>query len=92
MNLQQTAIKALENISISWPKAVADAGGIFELAKVIIQDDPQPPHALWESAALVLSIVLRFNAECYFKVPLLVIMHNYLIFGSFLVNIFYIYI
>ena len=73
LNLQQTAIKALENISVSWPKAVADAGGIFELAKVIIQDDPQPPHALWESAALVLSNVLRFNAEYYFKVPLVVL-------------------
>ncbi|XVE55301.1 hypothetical protein DITRI_Ditri03aG0147900 [Diplodiscus trichospermus] len=73
LNLQQTAIKALEKISASWPKAVADAGGIFELAKVIIQDDPQPPHALWESAALVLSNVLRFNAEYYFKVPLIVL-------------------
>ncbi|XWS15149.1 hypothetical protein CRYUN_Cryun35bG0069400 [Craigia yunnanensis] len=73
LNLQQTAIKALEKISASWPKAVADAGGIFELAKVIIQDDPQPPHALWESAALVLSNVLCFNAEYYFKVPLIVL-------------------
>lgn len=73
LNLQQTAIKALEKISTSWPKAVADAGGIFELAKVIIQDDPQPPHTLWESAALVLSNVLSFNAEYYFKVPLVVL-------------------
>lgn len=73
LNLQQTAIKALEKISKSWPKAVADAGGIFELAKVIIQDDPQPPHALWESAALVLSNVLRFNADYYFKVPVVVL-------------------
>ncbi|KAF8404071.1 hypothetical protein HHK36_008948 [Tetracentron sinense] len=73
LNLQQTAIKALESISTSWPKAVADAGGIFELSKVIIQDDPQPPHALWESAALVLSNVLRFDAEYYFKVPLVVL-------------------
>ncbi|OMO50672.1 C2 calcium-dependent membrane targeting [Corchorus olitorius] len=73
LNLQQTAIKALEKISASWPKAVADAGGIFELAKVIIQDDPQPPHALWESAALVLSNVLRFNAGYYFKVPIIVL-------------------
>lgn len=73
LNLQQTAIKALEKISTSWPKAVADAGGIFELAKVIIQDDPQPPHALWESAALILSNVLRFNAEYYFKVPVVVL-------------------
>lgn len=73
LSLQQTAIKALEKISKSWPKAVADAGGIFELAKVIIQDDPQPPHELWESAALVLSTVLRFNAEYYFKVPVVVL-------------------
>lgn len=73
LNLQQTAISALEKISTSWPKAVADAGGIFELAKVIIQDDPQPPHALWESAALVLSNVLRSNADYYFKVPVVVL-------------------
>ncbi|KAK7320986.1 hypothetical protein VNO77_31004 [Canavalia gladiata] len=73
LNLQQTAIKALEKISTSWPKAVADAGGIFELAKVIIQEDPQPPHALWESAALVLSNVLRSNADYYFKVPVVVL-------------------
>lgn len=73
LNLQQTAIKALEKISTSWPKAVADAGGIFELAKVIIQDDPQPPHALWESAALVLSNVLSSNADYYFKVPVVVL-------------------
>ncbi|XAR55556.1 hypothetical protein NMG60_11035659 [Bertholletia excelsa] len=73
LNLQQTAIKALENISLSWPKAVADAGGIFELAKVIIQDDPQPPHTLWESAALVLANVLRSNVDYYFKVPLVVL-------------------
>ncbi|XP_061341916.1 protein CELLULOSE SYNTHASE INTERACTIVE 3 [Gastrolobium bilobum] len=73
LNLQQTAIKALEKISTSWPKAVADAGGIFELAKVIIQDDPQPPHALWESAALVLCNVLRSNADYYFKVPVVVL-------------------
>ncbi|KAG9457105.1 hypothetical protein H6P81_001613 [Aristolochia fimbriata] len=73
LNLQQTAIKALESISTSWPKAVADAGGIFELSKVIIQDDPQPPHSLWESAALVLSNVLRSNKVYYFKVPLVVL-------------------
>ncbi|KAI3758602.1 hypothetical protein L6452_06169 [Arctium lappa] len=73
LNLQQTAMKALENISLSWPNAVADAGGIFELAKVIIQDDPQPSHALWESAALVLSNVLQFDADYYFRVPLVVL-------------------
>ncbi|MBA0595793.1 hypothetical protein Gorai_012650, partial [Gossypium raimondii] len=73
LNLQQTAIKALEKISASWPKAVADAGGIFELSKVIIQDDPQPPHALWESAAFILSNVLHSNAEYYFKAPIIVL-------------------
>ncbi|KAJ9146274.1 hypothetical protein P3X46_028560 [Hevea brasiliensis] len=73
LNLQQTAIKALEKISTSWPKVVADAGGIFEVAKVIIQDDPQPPLELWETACLVLSNVLCFNAEYYFKVPLVVL-------------------
>lgn len=73
LNLQQTAIKALEKISKRWPKDVAGAGGIFELAKVIVQDDPQPPHALWESAALVLSNVLTSNAKYYFKVPLVVL-------------------
>ncbi|XP_073013308.1 protein CELLULOSE SYNTHASE INTERACTIVE 3 [Typha latifolia] len=73
LSLQQTAIKALESISISWPKAVADAGGIFELSKVIVQDDPQPSHALWESAALVLSNVLRSNSEYYFKVSTVVL-------------------
>ncbi|QHN92943.1 uncharacterized protein DS421_17g588370 [Arachis hypogaea] len=73
LNLQQTAIKALEKLSKTWPKAVADAGGIFELAKVIIQDDPQPPHALWESAALVLSNILYSDADYYFKVPVAVL-------------------
>ena len=73
LNLQQTAIKALEKISTSWPKSVADAGGIFELSKVIIQEDPQPPHALWESAAMVLSNILRFNAKYYYKVPVVVL-------------------
>ncbi|KAL0351511.1 UNVERIFIED_CONTAM: protein CELLULOSE SYNTHASE INTERACTIVE 3 [Sesamum calycinum] len=69
LNLQQTAIKALENISLSLPKAVCDAGGIFELSKVIIQDDPLPPEALWESAASVLSNLLRSDAEYYLNVP-----------------------
>lgn len=73
LNLQQTAIKALESISLNWPQSVADAGGIFELAKVIIQDEPEPPDALLESAALVLSNVLRSNPDYYFKVPLVVL-------------------
>ncbi|GAB2289839.1 Protein CELLULOSE SYNTHASE INTERACTIVE 3 [Dionaea muscipula] len=73
LNLQQTAVKALEKISISWPKAVADAGGIFELSKVIVEDDPQPPRSLWESAALVLSNVLHSSVDYYFEVPLVVL-------------------
>ncbi|KAF6152812.1 hypothetical protein GIB67_004641, partial [Kingdonia uniflora] len=73
LSLQLTAIKALESISSSWPKAVADAGGIFELSKVVIQDDPQPPSDLWETASMVLSNVLQSNAEYCFKVPLVVL-------------------
>ncbi|GMH00713.1 hypothetical protein Nepgr_002552 [Nepenthes gracilis] len=73
LNLQQTAVKALEKISISWPKEVADAGGIFELSKVIVEDDPQPPQSLWESAALVLSNVLHASVDYYFEVPLVVL-------------------
>ncbi|XP_020598358.1 protein CELLULOSE SYNTHASE INTERACTIVE 3 [Phalaenopsis equestris] len=69
LSLQQTAIKSLESISLSWPKAVADAGGMFELSKVIVQDDPLPTQALWESAALVLSNILKSNPEYHFKVP-----------------------
>ncbi|KAM7253018.1 hypothetical protein ACFE04_025636 [Oxalis oulophora] len=66
--LQQTATKALEQISISWPKEVADAGGIFELSKAIIQDDPIPPAELWESATLVLCNILRSNSDYYLEV------------------------
>ncbi|KAG2560736.1 hypothetical protein PVAP13_8KG082500 [Panicum virgatum] len=73
LSLQQTAVKALESISQSWPKAVADAGGIFELSKVIVQDDPQPSQALWESAALVLCNVLRYNSDNYVKVSMAVL-------------------
>ncbi|KAL9261427.1 CELLULOSE SYNTHASE INTERACTIVE 3-like protein [Drosera capensis] len=70
LNLQQTAVIALEKISVSWPKAVADAGGIFELSKLIVEDDPQPPRSLLESAALVLSNVLHSSVDYYFEVPL----------------------
>ncbi|WOG97211.1 hypothetical protein DCAR_0416551 [Daucus carota subsp. sativus] len=73
LNLQETAIKALENLSLIWPKALAEAGGILQLAKVIIQDDPQPSHALWESAASVLSNLLNFDADYYSRVPLVVL-------------------
>ncbi|KAL6870810.1 hypothetical protein ACP4OV_014658 [Aristida adscensionis] len=73
LSLQQTAVKALESMSQSWPKAVADAGGIFELSKVIVQDDPQPSQALWESAALVLCNVLRYSSDNYVKVSMAVL-------------------
>ncbi|XP_010539659.1 PREDICTED: uncharacterized protein LOC104813670 [Tarenaya hassleriana] len=69
-SLQQTAIRALENISATWPKAVLDAGGIFELSKVILQEDPHPPLPLWESAAFVLSNILQSDVEYYFRVSL----------------------
>ncbi|XP_019056447.1 PREDICTED: uncharacterized protein LOC104800208 isoform X2 [Tarenaya hassleriana] len=71
--LQQNAIKALESISVTWPKAVLEAGGIFELSKVILQEDPQPPLPLWESASFVLSNILQSDLECYFRVPLAVL-------------------
>ncbi|CAE5964457.1 unnamed protein product [Arabidopsis arenosa] len=67
LSLQETAIKALEKISASWPKAVLDAGGIFELSKVILQEDPQPPLDLWESAAFVLSNIVQYDAEMLFQ-------------------------
>ena len=34
-NLQQRAIKALESVSVSWPNAVVDVGGIIELSKFL---------------------------------------------------------
>eukprot|EP00250_Pteridium_aquilinum_P021586 c25167_g1_i2 orf=367-6780(+) len=72
-SLQQKAVKALERASKSWPNAVADAGGIVELSKVIMQANPQPPHALWESAAYVISNILRFSSQYYLQVPLAVL-------------------
>lgn len=72
-NLQEKAIKALESASATWPNSIADAGGIIELSKVLLQVDPQPPPALWESAALVLSNVLCFSSQYYLKVPLAVL-------------------
>lgn len=68
-NIQLTAVKALESISLSWPKAVYDAGGLVELSKVIIQEKPLPPVDLWESAALVLSNLLRSDSGYYLHIP-----------------------
>ncbi|KAJ4896521.1 Armadillo/beta-catenin-like repeat [Raphanus sativus] len=73
-NLQQTALLGLEKSSITWTKEVADAEGIQELSKVIIDEDPQLPVSLWESAAFILSNILRFNPErYYFTVPVSVL-------------------
>ncbi|XP_057795726.1 protein CELLULOSE SYNTHASE INTERACTIVE 3 isoform X2 [Salvia miltiorrhiza] len=68
-NIQKTAIKALESISLSWPKAVYDAGGVVELSKVIVQNNPLPPVDLWESAALVISNLLRSDSAYYLHIP-----------------------
>jgi hypothetical protein len=57
-----------ESTSISWPNAITDAGGIIELSVFLLQEPP-PPHALWEAIALVLSNVLWFSSQYYFKVP-----------------------
>ncbi|CAI0393165.1 unnamed protein product [Linum tenue] len=73
LTLQQTAVAALEKISTTWPQEVADAGGIHEISKLIVQDDPEPSLELWEAAALTLSNILRFNVEYYNRVPLLVL-------------------
>ncbi|XP_013587004.1 PREDICTED: uncharacterized protein LOC106295607 isoform X1 [Brassica oleracea var. oleracea] len=73
-NLQETALMGLEKSSITWTKEVADAEGIQELSKVIIDEDPQLPVSLWESAAFILSNILRFNPEhYYFTVPVSVL-------------------
>ncbi|XP_077249963.1 binding protein [Tasmannia lanceolata] len=71
--LQQRAIKALVSIALTWPNAIAKEGGVNELSKVILQADPPLPHALWESAASVLSSILQFSSEFYLEVPVAVL-------------------
>ncbi|KAG7586139.1 Armadillo-type fold [Arabidopsis thaliana x Arabidopsis arenosa] len=65
-NLQEIALMGLEKSSVTWTKEVADAGGIQELSKVIIDEDPQLPVYLWESTAFILCNILRFNPEHYY--------------------------
>ncbi|AAG31000.1 hypothetical protein [Arabidopsis thaliana] len=65
-NLQEIALMGLERSSVTWPKEVADTGGIQELSKVIIDEDPQLPVYLWESAAFILCNILRINPEHYY--------------------------
>ncbi|XP_031498244.1 protein CELLULOSE SYNTHASE INTERACTIVE 1 [Nymphaea colorata] len=71
--LQQRAMKALANIALTWPNAIAKEGGVSELSKLILQADPPLPHALWESAASVLSCILQFSSEFYLEVPVAVL-------------------
>ncbi|CAN6483212.1 unnamed protein product [Victoria cruziana] len=71
--LQQRAMKALANIALTWPNAIAKEGGVNELSKLILQADPPLPHALWESAASVLSCILQFSSEFYLEVPVSVL-------------------
>ncbi|XP_057541376.1 protein CELLULOSE SYNTHASE INTERACTIVE 1-like [Amaranthus tricolor] len=71
--LQQRAIKALVGIALIWPNEIAKEGGVIELSKVILQADPSLPHALWESAASVLSCILQFSSEFYLEVPIAVL-------------------
>ncbi|CAH8355169.1 unnamed protein product [Eruca vesicaria subsp. sativa] len=73
-NLQGTALMGLEKSLITCTKEVADAEGIQELSKVIMDEDPQLPVSLWESAAFVLSNILRLNPQhYYFTVPVSVL-------------------
>eukprot|EP00252_Welwitschia_mirabilis_P004565 TRINITY_DN14883_c0_g3_i1.p1 TRINITY_DN14883_c0_g3~~TRINITY_DN14883_c0_g3_i1.p1 ORF type:complete len:1243 (+),score=309.08 TRINITY_DN14883_c0_g3_i1:403-3729(+) len=71
--LQQKAIKALENVSVTWSNTIAEVGGVSELSKVILQTEPPLPHALWESAASILSIILQFSSQYYLEVPVAVL-------------------
>ncbi|KAL9245722.1 hypothetical protein vseg_019341 [Gypsophila vaccaria] len=71
--LQQRAIKALVSIAHIWPNEIAKEGGVIELSKVILIADPSLPHALWESAASVLSCILQNSSEFYLEVPIAVL-------------------
>eukprot|EP00246_Nothoceros_aenigmaticus_P011723 TRINITY_DN3316_c0_g1_i1.p1 TRINITY_DN3316_c0_g1~~TRINITY_DN3316_c0_g1_i1.p1 ORF type:complete len:1583 (+),score=374.80 TRINITY_DN3316_c0_g1_i1:393-4751(+) len=72
-SLQKEALRALEFASYSWPNAVADAGGITELSKIMVQTELLPPHPVWEAGALVLSNVLRFSSQYSLKLPVAVL-------------------
>ncbi|CAA7024457.1 unnamed protein product [Microthlaspi erraticum] len=65
-NLQKIALTGLEKSSVTWPREVADAEGIQELSKVIIDEDPHLLVSLWESASFILCNILRFNQEHYY--------------------------
>ncbi|GAU12574.1 hypothetical protein TSUD_131840 [Trifolium subterraneum] len=71
--LQQRALKALVSIVLTRPNEIAKEGGVVEISKVILQADPSLPHALWESAASVLSSILQFSSKFYLEVPVAVL-------------------
>lgn len=71
--LQQRAVKALVCLALTWPNEIAKEGGVGELSRVILNADPSLPHALWESAAAVLSSILQFSSEFYLEVPVAVL-------------------
>ncbi|CAL0320358.1 unnamed protein product [Lupinus luteus] len=71
--LQQRAVKALVGIALIWPNEIAKEGGVFEISKVILQEDPSLPHAVWESAASILASILQYSSEFYLEVPVAVL-------------------
>ncbi|KAG1366486.1 protein CELLULOSE SYNTHASE INTERACTIVE 1 [Cocos nucifera] len=71
--IQQRSIKALANIALAWPNTIAKEGGVYELSKVILQTDPPLPHAIWESAASILSSILQYSSEYFLEVPVAVL-------------------
>ncbi|RZR78432.1 hypothetical protein BHM03_00003777 [Ensete ventricosum] len=71
--IQQRVIKALVNIVLIWPNTIAKEGGVYELSKVILQVEPPLPHAIWESAANILSSILQYSSEFFLEVPVAVL-------------------
>eukprot|EP00250_Pteridium_aquilinum_P022148 c25309_g1_i1 orf=408-6686(-) len=65
----QKAVFALETASTVLPLAVAEAGGILEVSKVITQLDPLPAHELWESASAVVCNIVQSCPMYYWQVP-----------------------
>ncbi|KAH7284075.1 hypothetical protein KP509_34G038500 [Ceratopteris richardii] len=63
------AVFALETASTVLPQEVAEAGGIQELSKVIMQLDPLPPHELWESASAAICNILQYGPIFFWHVP-----------------------
>eukprot|EP00850_Spirogloea_muscicola_P016341 SM000132S26856 [mRNA] locus=s132:15143:26031:- [translate_table: standard] len=64
--LQKEGLRGLDHACTSWPNAIADAGGVEELSR-LVATSPQP---VWQLAATVLTGVLRARAQYYGRVPL----------------------